>query len=204
MFDYITEVLLKPVPTLREVAAKRMWQQGLLLILLLCFLRGLVNTALARDTVLPPNLEALGPAKLEELPALLQSPTFQFTNSFLTGFFAWFSGGIVFFLLGKLFKGKGSLSGLLASLGFAKAPALIQIPLTAILSLLGTPGKLLIGITSFGFTIWIIVLDIYAVRESLEMDTWKAIATVLIPVVLLFFGVLLLLAVLVVMITLKL
>jgi len=203
MFDYITEVLLKPVPTLREVAAKRMWQQGLLVVLIICFLRGLVNTALAREIILPPNLETLGLVELEEFLALIQSPAFQFSNSLLTGIFAWLSGGIVFFLIGKLFKGKGSFSGLLASLGFAKAPALIQIPLIAIFSLLGTFGKVLTGITSFGFTIWVIVLDIYAVRESLEMDTWKAIATVLIPAVLLFFGVLLLLAALAAMITLQ-
>ncbi|MDH7577101.1 MAG: Yip1 family protein [Bacillota bacterium] len=195
MWEYITGALAAPVQTFRETAQKKWWRQGLLLVGGLALLRGLVGAATARaNPPLPPGLETTPefPRFLEAALNLLQSPLFMLIGSLLGGVLVWFLGGVIFFAIGKLFKGQGTLGGVLAGLGFAETPRLIEIPLTAVLSLLGAPGTILGGVASFGFRIWVLVLDVLAVRESLRLGTGAATAVVLIPIALVFIGLFLL------------
>ncbi len=192
MWEYITGALAAPVRTFRETGQRELWRQGLLLVGGLALLRGLVSAAAAQEAApLPPGLEMAPvlPGHLEGVFNLLHSPRFLLASSLLGGILLWFLGGVAFFALGKIFKGRGSLGGLLGALGFAEAPQFIEIPLAAVLSLLGLPGGILSGLARFGFRIWILVLDVLAVRESLALGTGAAVAAVLIPIalILLFF-----------------
>lgn len=193
MWEYITGALVTPVQTFRQTAQQQLWKQGLSLVIILSFLRGLVGAVSMQEAfALPPGLE-ITPyfLQLEAAFKLFQSPLFFITSSFLGGILIWFLGGATFYLIGKLFKGQGTLGGLLAGIGFAKSPHFIQIPLTAVLTLLGLPGKVLSGLIGFGFSIWILVLNVLAVRESLKIGTGAAAATVLFPIALVFFALLL-------------
>ncbi len=190
MWEYITGALAAPVQTFRETSQKQWWRQALLLAGGLALLRGLVSAAAAQEAPpLPSSLEMTPgfPGFLATAFDLLQSPLFLLASSLAGRILVWFLGGVIFLAVGKLFKGDGNLSGLLAALGFAEAPRLIEIPLTAVLSLLGLPGSILAGLAGFGFGIWILVLDILAVRESLRLRTGAAAAVVLIPLGLIFF-----------------
>jgi hypothetical protein len=80
----------------------------------------------------------------------------------------WAVGTGIFFLLAKLFGGKSSFQGYLAVLGYAQAPrALGIIPFL---------GDLVGGI-------WVFVAAVIATREAHGISTGKAVAVILIPVV---------------------
>lgn len=189
MWEYIAGILMAPVQTLREIAEKKLWKQGLLIIVAIALIKGVANAVTARDNpILPPGLEmsaGLHPV-LQSMLSVFQSPYFLIGSSLVGGIVTWFVGGLLFYGFGKLFKGQGTLTGILASTGYADAPYFIGIPLTVLLTLLGRPGAILGGFVGFGMGVWTFALDVLAVRESLGISTWAALITVLIPLMLLF------------------
>ncbi|MEG3067759.1 MAG: hypothetical protein RQM95_05930 [Syntrophaceticus schinkii] len=69
----------------------------------------------------------------------------------------------------------------------------------ALASLAGAGGLIIGGVISFAVAIWVLVLNIIAIRESQQIGTGAAVATFLIPVVLLFILALILAGVIVAM-----
>ncbi len=96
--------------------------------------------------------------------------------------------GIVFFAIGvaltlwsaKLFGGTGSFDKL------AYAFSAIAVPSSAISAVLALLGAIpfvgiLTGLASFGLSIYVFVLDIFAVKAVNKIDTGKAIGAILLP-----------------------
>lgn len=77
-------------------------------------------------------------------------------------------------LIVKVFRGTGSYWGLFSTLAFANFPG-IFLPVGRLLGqVAGQAGNLLSGIISFAVFIWVVVLDILALRESHGLSAGKS------------------------------
>jgi hypothetical protein len=196
MWERIFGALSAPGKTLHKAAEMELWKEGLFIVAVVAILNGL------SEMVAPGSLETLQYLEeslnfpLAETP--LTSPGFGLFSSLFGGLLGWFVVGAVFFFVAKIFKGQGSFIGMLASLGYANCPYFIGAPLAAITSVAGSFGTTLSGIIGFAVGIWVLVLNIIAIRESQQISTGAAAATYFIPVIL-FIILLILLGVLIAM-----
>lgn len=92
--------------------------------------------------------------------------------SALFGWLLW--AGVTYFVGTKLFGGIATWGELLRTLGFAQAPRLLLV--AAIVPVLGVLVALVVAI-------WSIVAAVIAVRQALDVDTAKAIFTILVSLV---------------------
>jgi hypothetical protein len=92
--------------------------------------------------------------------------------SALFGWLLW--AGVTYFVGTRLFGGVATWGELLRTLGFAQAPRLLLV--AAIVPILGVLVALVVAI-------WSIVAAVIAVRQALDVDTAKAIFTILVSLV---------------------
>lgn len=186
MWEYIPGTLTAPVQTLRTVAVKGAWKEGLLVVVLLSLLQGVSLAATMNNENLLPYLDGITATPgMEAAAAVLQSPYFLTGATFFLRILQWLLAGVLFHLFARLFKGQGTLGGVLAATAFAGSPDFIGIPLAALASLAGGLA-FLSGIVEFGTGIWTAVLGVIAIRENYRIGTGAAAATFFIPFILLF------------------
>ena len=90
----------------------------------------------------------------------------------LAAFFGWVvMAALTYFIGTRLFGGTADMGEMLRTLGFAQAPGVI-----AILGIVPILGRLVV----VAVAIWQLVTAIVAIRQALDFDTGKAIATALI------------------------
>ncbi|HJX69556.1 MAG TPA: Yip1 family protein [Dehalococcoidia bacterium] len=98
---------------------------------------------------------------------------------------ALFIKGGIFHLIATLLRGRGSYLGIVCGLCFAHFPFVFFAPLTLLRALLGFSGNILYPIGSLIFFLWILVLEIIAIRQNYHFSIGMAIATYFIPAILL-------------------
>jgi hypothetical protein len=175
MWEYLVGVMSEPVRALREVAEKKLWKEGLLLVAVLALLNGAVTAATINS-----HLVNIPDQQVAHFFSVLYTPGVFIPFVLVANSLSWFIYGAIFFGFGKLFKGTGTLAGMLAALGFATTPSLLSIPLTALALLFGQAAGSLIGFAaSLVAGIWILVLDVLAIRESQQLDTGRSIGVLL-------------------------
>ncbi len=186
MWERIIGILRSPVKTLRQTSEAELWKEGLLIVLLVSLLKWLSKLAEPGDQELIKHLKPImGTSAADQLSTALNSTSMGFFFSLFDDLLVWVIGGLLFFLFAKLFKGRGTVVGMLAGLGYASCPYFLGAPLMAIISLTGTAGYFLSSIIGFAASIWVLVLEIIAIRESQQISTGGAVATYFIPAVLL-------------------
>jgi hypothetical protein len=104
----------------------------------------------------------------------------------LVGFLVW--SFVVYFVGTRFFSGRADYAEMIRTLGFAYSPNIFSI--VAAVPVIG-------ALLSFLISLWGIVAGFFAVREGLDLDTTKAILTIIISVVVLFLFTLVVTAVLV-------
>lgn len=185
MWEYLVGVINEPVRTLREVAEKRLWKESLLLVIAITLIGGAVSLVSLKMN--PPATSNLSSdPTLAHFFSTFYSPAVFFPFMLVSGILSWFIAGAIYYGFSRLFKGQGSLPGMLASLGFAEIPSLVSAPLTALALLLGPAWIFVSYVPGFVAGIWILVLDVLAIRESQRLDTGQAIGVLLITVAALF------------------
>ncbi|HKG92099.1 MAG TPA: YIP1 family protein [Gemmatimonadaceae bacterium] len=80
----------------------------------------------------------------------------------------WLSAGITYFVGTRLFGGTATWGEVARTLGFANSPSVL-----AVFGFVPGLGRLLLVVLS----IWVLVARIIAIRQALDFDTGKAIAT---------------------------
>jgi hypothetical protein len=181
MWEYLVGVINEPVHTLREVAEKRLWKEGLLLILVIALIGGAVSVVSIKMNPPAPASLATDPTVAHFL-SIFYSPSFFVIFMLVSSILSWLVVGAIYYGFSKLFKGQGSLPGMLASLGFAEVPSLVSAPLTALALLLGPAWIAVSYVPGFVAWIWILVLDVLAIRESQHLDTGPAVGVILVTV----------------------
>ena len=89
----------------------------------------------------------------------------------------------IFHMGAKLLRGQGSYRGLVCGLGFATLPLTVIPPLTVLHVLLGFAGFVLYVLGAAAISIWVLVLEIIAIRENYSFSRKKAILTYFSPVI---------------------
>jgi hypothetical protein len=183
--DAAVGVVTRPVPAMRQIAAARPWLIGLALYIVIALLGGLAGltapapaTALPPDANVPPEFEQM----LEGMMEASRSPLLIAAAAVVLSPISLLITSGIFYLVGRLLGGQGPFSALFATQAFASVPSLLLAALTAVLNLAGTLLAPLVGLLGFAVGIWILVLEIIGIRESLALSTGRAVATVLIPV----------------------
>src|SRR3954470_18766962 len=93
-------------------------------------------------------------------------------GAIVAAFLGWLiMAALTYFIGTKLFGGTADMGEMLRTLGFAQAPGVI-----AILGIIPFLGRLVV----FAVAIWQLVTAIVAIRQALDFDTGKAIATAVI------------------------
>lgn len=96
------------------------------------------------------------------------------------GVLTWFGQAAIYRLLGELMGQQGDGRAMLATLGFANLPFLLQPPLMLILFWLDLSGLSLLF--TFMIWIWYAFIAVKAIRASLNSGTGQAVGIFLIPV----------------------
>ncbi len=86
-------------------------------------------------------------------------------------------------LLARLFGGKGGYWNFFSAYAFADFPMIITVPFTLIAVFAGVIGSILDGVITFGASIWTIVLQVIALRESYGLSTWASIGAYVIQLI---------------------
>lgn len=184
VWDLMLDVFIAPGRAMAKIADRRPVGAAALLVTGLAVFSGLLGLASARDAAAPdPGVlpADLPPEVVEALGALLGSASvFGAVVGILVGVLWWFGRAAVYGLIGELMGAARDGRALLATLGFAQLPVLLQAPLNLMLSRLGlTWLSALVGIV---FWVWLLVLTVLALRAALRVDTGQAVVIFLIPV----------------------
>lgn len=177
-------VITNPVPAMQEIAAARPWLMALLLTIVIGLLSGLVN--LTNPTLDPANLGDLGDLSAEQRRAAesvmqLVRPAVGAGGAILGPIFLAIWAGILY-LIARLLGGVGPYSALFSTIAFANLPSLLQVPLLLLINLGGTSLAPIASLVSFVFSIWVIVLTVIGIRESMSLSTGRSVATCALPV----------------------
>ena len=176
MLDILYQVLVSPSKAFREVSERRPLAWAMLTA---------VFISLVVAFILLPNLPEvveiifeLERGSLNPIPLL-----FLWVIIFLV---ALFTQGGIFHLIAILLQGQGSYLGIACGLCFAYFPLVFFAPLALLRALLDSPsGSILYSIGSLVFFLWILVLEITAIRQNYHFSLGRAIATYFIPAILL-------------------
>lgn len=180
IWDLMLEVLVSPREGMEKVAERRPVGPALGIII------GLSLFALAMRL-------AGGPPAIDSFPTGLNFDFAQAMNRLMpmlalagsllgsVGLLAgWFLRSAIYRLLGELMIGPGDGRAMLATLGFAALPGLLQPPLELMTSRVQVPGlSFLVGLALW---VWTAILAVMAIRASFRSSTGQAVAVFLIPI----------------------
>ncbi|KAF5432422.1 hypothetical protein C5S39_03745 [Candidatus Methanophagaceae archaeon] len=109
------------------------------------------------------------------------------TSSVVGGFISWVFFAGICHIVAKLLGGKeGTFTEMLVLMGFASLPNIFQAPIGLIVMLSGGLTGAFIAIVLGSFlAIWVLILDVLAIREAQKFSTGRAIATLVLPIVVL-------------------
>jgi hypothetical protein len=111
-----------------------------------------------------------GEMDLPNLTAAL-SPVGALFNAFIGAFVAWLVWSVMTYFIGvNIFKGEATIPEMLRVIGFAQAPRLLSV-----LNFIPCIGWLF-GLAGW---VWAIAASFVAIREGLDLDSGKALATIL-------------------------
>lgn len=176
-------VITNPVPAMQEIAAARPWLMALLLTIAIGLLSGLAN--LTNPALNPANLADMGNMTAEQRRAVegvmqLMRPAIGAGGAIIGPIFLAVWAGILY-LIARLLGGVGPYSALFSTIAFANIPSLLQVPLLLLINLGGTSLAPVASLVSFLFSIWVIVLTVIGIRESMSLSTGRSVATCSLP-----------------------
>ncbi|MBE0446764.1 MAG: YIP1 family protein [Actinobacteria bacterium] len=175
--DLLYGVIAKPVDSLRHIADNKLVLAGILIFVAVVWLNAI--------SALPSMLNELNQApEIRRLPLFKTSRSaaiFTVIITFLITFVSFFIRSGLYHGIALLLKGKGNFTGLLGALGFANFPFILTVPFGLLGFVDGWAGRKLPMLASFPFAIWVIVLEIIAIRENYKFSTGRAVVTFFIP-----------------------
>lgn len=180
IWDLMLEVLVSPREGMEKVAERRPVGAALGIIV------GLSLFALAmRLAGGPPSVEPLqadlGLDLTDSINTLM--PMLALMGSLMASvglLVGWFLRSAIYRLLGELMIGPGDGRAMLATLGFAALPGLLQPPLELMTSRVQVPGLSLL--VSLALWVWTAILAVMAIKASFRSSTGQAVAVFLIPI----------------------
>ena len=176
----VISVLWSPVRVLRDVAEERNVLAGFIVVAALAALSTIGSTISlltgAEGVLNPENFPQLPPEFFEGASTGAGAAAFTLISTAISPFLWWVVVSLILQLVTRFFSGSGPLSAMFAVLGVAQMPsvvsALIGLPITALIAVIGPTGTLpvvllgissLIGLVAF---VWSVVLIIIGAAQA--------------------------------------
>ncbi len=167
IIDWLFGVMARPVSTLNEIAREKpvgwalLVYLGVTILVLLASIYGDESYRMVEESLLELGLYL--PISGLVIGVLIFAVA------------ALFASAGILHLLARLFGGTGGYWNLFSAYGFADFPMIISAPVTLFAAYLGTVGSILSALIAFGLSVWVIVLQVIAVRESHNLSTGASI-----------------------------
>jgi len=167
LINWFYGIIASPSRTLREISREKPIVPAIIIFFIITLINFLISF--------------LGDSSLEEALLFLAEEGIIINVSSV--FLVLFLVVIVFLLIStllthlfaRLFKGTGGYTNFLTAYLFIRFLAIFYIPLTFIGSRFGFGGELLMVLGSLGISVWMIVLEIIAIRESYNLMTGTSV-----------------------------
>lgn len=168
-------VVVNPAPTMRSIVRRRPVGWAFLVIVLVYAAQGIAQAVALGQYDFQDAEWLLGPIRVASIivAPLIAVP--------VLAFFA-----AVFWVTSLLLGGRGPYCGLFTGLAFASVPTAFSVPINLVMPQLGLPGQALSGLVGLGIFAWTLVLTVFAVQETNNFSTGRAIAAVFIPLAIFF------------------
>ncbi|MTI71346.1 MAG: YIP1 family protein [Firmicutes bacterium] len=174
-------MITRPKETLKDISENKPIVQSLILLVIL----GLMPFMMFINNDILFNAADLNPMEMEMFQRIMPAffIFFVFGAMLLAPIFQFISTGI-YNLLSEFFGYEGNGKGLFATLVFASVPNIFANIFSVILAYSGAIS--FSWLLTLPFTIWVIVLKIFAIRENYSMSGGKATLVYFIPVIVIF------------------
>jgi len=180
LLENIFGTLFSPASTFRRMLEERTTVTiAAIIVLIACICSG-AGSILMQNAVMSLFAEFPG---FEVVPL---SPAASIILSVVIGFIGWVVVAGVLHVVAKILGGKGVFTEMLVLMGFATLPNVFQAPIGLVAVLSGglTGAFISLGLSGI-LAIWILILDVLAIREAHKFSTGRAIATLVLPFVVL-------------------
>ncbi|MBA7558355.1 hypothetical protein ES705_51154 [subsurface metagenome] len=180
LLENIFGTLFSPASTFRRMLEERTTVTiAAIIVLIACICSG-AGSILMQNAVMSLFAEFSG---FEVVPL---SPAASIILSVVIGFIGWVVVAGVLHVVAKILGGKGVFTEMLVLMGFAALPNVFQAPIGLVAVLSGglTGAFISLGLSGI-LAIWILILDVLAIREAHKFSTGRAIATLVLPFVVL-------------------
>ena len=187
LLENIFGTLFSPASTFRRMSEERTSViTAAIVVLIACICSGagsiLTQSAFMSMFAEFPGFEPVG-SVFEEM---MFSPTASIILSVVGGFIGWVVIAGILHVVAKILGGKGAFTEMLVLMGFAMLPNIFQAPIGLIAIFSGGLTGALIAIGLGGIlAIWVLILYVLAIREAHKFSTGRAIATLVLPFVVL-------------------
>lgn len=180
LLENIFGTLFSPASTFRRMLEERTTVTIAAIIVLIAGICSGAGSILMQNAVMSLFAEFPG---FEVVPL---SPAASIILSVVIGFIGWVVIAGVLHVVAKILGGKGVFTEMLVLMGFAALPNVFQAPIGLVVILYGglTGAFIALGLSGI-LTIWILILDVLAIREAHKFSTGRAIATLVLPFVVL-------------------
>lgn len=183
LLENIFGTFFSPASTFRRMLEERTSvTTAAIVVLIACICSG-VGSILTQSAFMSmftefPGFEPAAPG-FEEM---MLSPTASMTMSVVGGFIGWIVIAGILHVVAKILGGKGAFAEMLVLMGFAMLPNIFQAPIGLVVILSGglAGAFIAMGLGSI-LAIWILILDVLAIREAHKFSTGRAIATLVLP-----------------------
>ncbi len=187
MTDLLEDVygtLFNPVSTFKRMIEENTSIVFAVIVVLVSSLCSGAGSALTQSALSSP-FGAYPGLETYQLQSMI-SPTVSLIMGLVGGVLGWVIIAGVLHLVAKALGGKGTFEGMLLLMGFATLPNIFQAPVGLIAFLSGGLSGLTISLGLGALLgLWILALNVIAIREAQGFTTGKAIVTLVLPVVVL-------------------
>ncbi|MEA2074848.1 MAG: Yip1 family protein [Euryarchaeota archaeon] len=180
LLENISGTFFSPTSTFRRMLEERTSVTTAAIIVLIASICSGAGSILTQSAVMSLFAEFPG---FEEM---LLSPTVSVTLSVVGGFISWVVIAGILHIVAKVLGGEGAFTEMLVLMGFAMLPNIFQAPIGLVALLSGglTGAFIAMGLGGI-LAIWVLILDVLAIREAHKFSTGRAIATLILPFVIL-------------------
>lgn len=172
LLDWLFGILARPVDTLRTVAEARPVVWAILIYISITIMAAVTSFY---------SLQAAGSwQEVNEAFGLSIPLGLVIGGSIFLGLISLFITTGLLHLFARLFGGSGNYGGLLSAYGFAYFPMIIGVPITVLAGFIGFIGGIVSGLAGLALSVWVLVLQVIALRESHRLSTGISILVYLI------------------------
>jgi len=187
LLENISGTFFSPASTFRRMLEERTSVTTAAIIVLIASICSGAGSILTQSAFMSmfaefPGFEPAAPGFKE----MMLSPTVSTTLSVVGGFISWVVIAGILHIVAKVLGGEGAFTEMLVLMGFAMLPNIFQAPIGLVTILSGGLSGAFIAMGLGGIlTIWVLILDVLAIRAAHKFSTGRAIATLILPFVIL-------------------